>query len=223
MLSEGADIIDLGAQSSRPKATFITPEEELDRLIPILEAVRELPEIEGKLITVDTFHSEVASEAVKKGADIINDLSAGTLDSKMHSVVARLKVPYIAMHMRGNPSTMQSRENLQYIDVCKQVAEELSSHISDAELYGIPVWRIITDPGLGFSKNTVQNIEVLAGIKGIRSQIARKSLGLSHCPMLVGHRGRGSWVKYVNMSLQPIETLQPLRASLLQFWVLLIL
>ncbi|KAL9686644.1 hypothetical protein QQ045_031037 [Rhodiola kirilowii] len=186
MLSEGADIIDLGAQSSRPKATFITPEEELDRLIPVLEAVLELPEIEGKLISVDTFHSEVASEAVKKGADIINDISAGTLDSKMHSVVASLKVPYIAMHMRGNPSTMQSRENLQYDDVCKQVAEELSSHISDAELYGIPVWRIITDPGLGFSKNTVQNLEVLAGIRDIRSQIARKNLGLSHCPMLVG-------------------------------------
>uniref|UniRef100_A0A7N0T5U1 Pterin-binding domain-containing protein n=1 Tax=Kalanchoe fedtschenkoi TaxID=63787 RepID=A0A7N0T5U1_KALFE len=186
MISEGADIIDFGAQSTRPKATFLSAEEELDRLIPVLEAVRELPDIEDKLISVDTFHSEVASEAVKNGAHIVNDVSAGTLDSKMHGVVASLKVPYIAMHMRGDPSTMQSSENLQYDDVCKQVASELSARVSDAELSGVPAWRVITDPGVGFSKNMQQNLELITGIGNIRDEIARKSVGLSHCPMLLG-------------------------------------
>lgn len=186
MLLDGADIIDLGAQSTRPNAKFISPEEELDRLIPILEAIHELPEIEGKFISIDTFHSKVAAEAVNKGADIINDVSAGTLDSKMHSVIATLKVPYIAMHMRGDPSTMQSKENLLYDNVCNEVASELFSQITQAELSGIPAWRIITDPGVGFSKNTKQNLELLAGIKDIRSGIATKSVGISHCPMLLG-------------------------------------
>ncbi|KAJ6726615.1 FOLIC ACID SYNTHESIS PROTEIN FOL1 [Salix purpurea] len=186
MISEGADMIDLGAQSTRPMASRISPQEELDRLIPVLEATLKMPEMNGKLISVDTFYSEVASEAVSKGAHIINDVSGGQLDPNMTKVVAGLGVPYVAMHMRGDPSTMQSSENLQYDDVCKQVASELYSRVKEAELSGIPSWRIIIDPGLGFSKGTEHNLELLMGLPSIRAEIARKSLSMSHSPVLLG-------------------------------------
>ncbi|XP_034932000.1 folate synthesis bifunctional protein, mitochondrial [Populus alba] len=186
MISEGADMIDLGAQSTRPMASRISPQEELDRLIPVLEAILKMPEMNGKLISVDTFYSEVASEAVSKGAHIINDVSGGQLDPNMTKVVAGLEVPYVAMHMRGDPATMQNSENLQYDDVCKQVASELYSRVKDAELSGIPVWRIIIDPGLGFSKKTEHNLELLTGLPSIRAEIARKSLAMSHSPVLLG-------------------------------------
>ncbi|XP_021998333.1 folate synthesis bifunctional protein, mitochondrial isoform X1 [Helianthus annuus] len=186
MISEGAEIIDLGAQSTRPMATKISVEEELDRLIPVLEKILELPEIEGKLLSIDTFYSEVALEAIKKGAHIINDVSGGTLDSDMFRVVANLSVPYIAMHMRGDPSTMQNSENLKYDDVCKEVADELYERVRTAELCGVPAWRMILDPGIGFSKKTEDNLDILMGLKRIRSEIGRKSLGVSRAPLLIG-------------------------------------
>ncbi|XP_050383680.1 folate synthesis bifunctional protein, mitochondrial-like [Argentina anserina] len=186
MILEGADMIDIGAQSTRPMASRISVEQELDRLIPVLEAVARMPEVEGKLISVDTFYSEVASEAVSKGAHIVNDISAGQLDSKMLSVVAGLKVPYIAMHMRGDPLTMQDSENLEYNEVCEQVASELLLRVRDAEVLGIPAWRIIIDPGIGFAKNTEQNLDILMGLPNIRNEIARKSLALSHAPIMIG-------------------------------------
>lgn len=186
MISEGADMIDIGAQSTRPVASRISPEEEMDRLIPVLEAILEMPEVEGKLVSVDTFYSKVASEAVSRGAHIVNDISSGQLDSDMFRVVADLGVPYIAMHMRGDPSTMQSCVNLQYDNVCKQVATELYLRLRDAELSGIPAWRIIIDPGIGFSKNTEQNLDILLELPNIRTEIAKKSLALSHAPLLLG-------------------------------------
>ncbi|XP_075506960.1 folate synthesis bifunctional protein, mitochondrial-like [Primulina tabacum] len=186
MLSEGADIIDIGAQSTRPMATKLSPEQELDRLMPFLEIIKNLPEMEGKLISVDTFYSQVAAESVSMGAHLINDVSGGNLDSHMHNVVAALKVPYILMHMRGDPSTMQNQENLKYDNVCAEVASELYTHARDAELSGIPAWRMIIDPGIGFSKDTGQNIDILNGLPTIRSEIARRSLALSRAPMLIG-------------------------------------
>ncbi|XP_022776722.1 folate synthesis bifunctional protein, mitochondrial-like isoform X2 [Durio zibethinus] len=186
MISEGADIVDIGAQSTQPMASRISAEEELDRLIPVLEAVLEMPEMQGKLISVDTFYSDVASEAVNKGAHIINDVSAGQLDPNMHEMVASLDVPYIAMHMRGDPTTMQSSDNLQYDDVCSQVASELFSRVKDAELSGVPAWRIIIDPGIGFSKKTEHNLEILAGLPAIRTEIAKRSIAVSHAPLLIG-------------------------------------
>ncbi|KAL5553601.1 hypothetical protein UlMin_041002 [Ulmus minor] len=186
MISEGADLIDIGAQSTRPMATRISPEEEMDRLIPVLEAILTMPEIEGKLVSVDTFYSKVASEAINKGAHIVNDVSAGQLDPHMLRVVAELEAPYIAMHMRGDPSTMQNSENLQYDNVCQQVASEIYSRVRDAELSGIPAWRTIIDPGIGFSKNTEQNLDILMGLTEIRAEIAKKSLALSHSPILIG-------------------------------------
>ncbi|CAL0318189.1 unnamed protein product [Lupinus luteus] len=186
LISEGADIIDLGAQSTRPMASRISVEEELDRLIPVLEAVTAMPEVEGKLISVDTFYSEVASEAVSRGAHFINDVSAGQLDPNMFKVIADLDVPYIAMHMRGDPSTMQTNENLEYDDVCKEVSSELYSRVREAELSGIPAWRVIIDPGIGFSKKTEDNLDVLTGLPDIRADIAKRSLAISHAPILIG-------------------------------------
>lgn len=186
MVSEGADIIDLGAQSTRPMATKISVEEELDRLIPVLEKILELPEIEGKMLSVDTFYSEVASEAIKKGAHIVNDVSGGKLDSDMLRVVAGLNVPYITMHMRGDPSTMQNSENLKYDDVCKEVGDELYECVRTAELCGVPAWKMVLDPGIGFSKKTEDNLEILMGLKRFRSEIGRKSLGVSRAPLLIG-------------------------------------
>lgn len=186
MISEGADIIDIGAQSTRPMATRISAEEELERLVPVLEAVKDMIEDEGRILSVDTFYSKVASEAVKKGAHIVNDVSSGKLDPEMYNVVAGLKVPYIAMHMRGDPASMQNADNLTYDDVCKQVALELSSRVTDAELSGIPAWRIVIDPGIGFSKNTKQNLELLTGLKKLRQEIAKKSFAVAHGPLLIG-------------------------------------
>ncbi|KAK6133916.1 hypothetical protein DH2020_032345 [Rehmannia glutinosa] len=186
MLTDGADIIDLGAQSTRPMATKLSPEQELDRLIPVLEAVKNIPEMDGKLISVDTFYSQVALEAVKNGSHVINDVSAGQLDSNMRNVIAALKIPYIAMHMRGDPSTMQNHENLMYDDVCVDVASEMYARVRDAELSGVPAWRMIIDPGIGFSKNTEHNLDILMGLRDIRSEIGKKSLAVSRAPLLIG-------------------------------------
>ncbi|XP_074306161.1 folate synthesis bifunctional protein, mitochondrial-like [Silene latifolia] len=104
----------------------------------------------------------------------------------MFNVIADLKVPYIMMHMRGNPTTMQNLENLIYKDVCKQVGSELSSRVKDAESSGILAWRIIYDPGVGFSQNTKQNLQTLMGLKRIRKEIGKTSLGLANGPLLIG-------------------------------------
>ncbi|KAL5179283.1 Folate synthesis bifunctional protein, mitochondrial [Glycine soja] len=186
MISEGADMIDIGALSTRPMASRISAEEELGRLIPVLEAVVSMPEVEGKLISVDTFYSEVASEAVSKGAHFINDVSAGKLDSNMFKVMADLNVPYVAMHMRGDPSTMQNSENLKYDNVCEEISSELYSRVREAEMSGIPGWRIMIDPGVGFSKKTEHNLDILMGLPDIREEIASRSLAISHAPMLIG-------------------------------------
>ncbi|CAN8229998.1 unnamed protein product [Cochlearia groenlandica] len=186
MISEGADIIDIGAQSTRPMATRITSQEELERLLPVLEAVRAMPEMEEKLISVDTFNSEVASEAISNGADIINDVSAGSLDPNMHKVVAESEAPYMAMHMRGDPSTMQSKENLHYNDVCKDVASELYVRVKDAELSGIPAWRVMIDPGLGFSKSVDHNLDMIMDLPKLREEMAKRSIAMSRAPILIG-------------------------------------
>lgn len=186
MISDGADMIDIGAQSTRPTASRISTEEELSRLLPVLEAVVQIPEAEGKILSVDTFDAKVASEAVRNGAHVVNDISGGRLDPNMFPTVADLGVPYILMHMRGEPSTMQNDENTTYGDVCKEVANELWLQIKNAESFGIPAWRIITDPGIGFSKTLEQNLELLGGLSAVRQGLAANSVAASHGPILIG-------------------------------------
>jgi dihydropteroate synthase len=155
MLSEGADFIDIGAYSSKPSAEFVSEEEEIKRLVPIIkELVDHFPSI---VLSVDTFRANVAKVAVEHGAGIINDISAGLLDEKMLETVADLKVPYIMMHMRGNPKTMQTLTN--YEDIVKEMIFYFSERIQKARSYGIS--DIVIDPGFGFAKTLEQNYEVL--------------------------------------------------------------
>ncbi|KAG8079719.1 hypothetical protein GUJ93_ZPchr0007g4012 [Zizania palustris] len=176
LISEGADIIDIGAQSTRSFAERLSAEEELERLVPILDAIMEIPEMEGKLLSVDTFYAEVATEAVKRGVHIVNDVSGGQIDPRILKVVAELGVSYVTMQMRGDPSTMQSEQNLLYGDVCKEVASELYTRVREAELSGIPSWRIVFDPGIGFSKKSKHNLELITGLESIRAEMVERDV-----------------------------------------------
>ena len=171
MLEEGATFVDIGGYSSRPNAQEVSPQEELQRVVPVVEAlVKHFPDIR---ISVDTFRAEVARESLEAGACIINDISAGQIDPAIWEVVAHYQVPYIAMHMRGTPQTMQTyteydkltKDILYYFSQVKDKARQL--RIND----------LIVDPGFGFSKTLAQNYELM-------QQLALfKAL---ECPILVG-------------------------------------
>lgn len=155
MLHDGATFIDIGAYSSKPNAEFVSESEEISRLLPIVNLLLEkFPNI---LISVDTFRSEVAKKTVENGAVIVNDISAGKLDEKMIETVAKLQVPYIMMHMKGNPQTMQSLAK--YEDITKEMIYYFSERINVARSFGLN--DIIIDPGFGFAKTLEQNYEVL--------------------------------------------------------------
>ena len=177
MLSEGATFIDIGAYSSKPNAEFVSVEEEIARIVPIVELlVQQFPNI---LISIDTFRSEVAEACILKGAALINDISAGKLDDLMLGVVAKYKVPYIMMHMRGTPQTMTI--HTQYEDVVKEVLLYFSELIALARSLGIN--DLIVDPGFGFAKTLEQNYEILQKMElfqqlelPILSGVSRKSM-----------------------------------------------
>ena len=155
MLSEGADFIDIGAYSSKPSAEFVSEEEEIKRLVPIVKSLVEtFPNI---VLSVDTFRAQVAKASVENGVAMVNDIAAGLLDDKMLETVAELKVPYIMMHMRGNPQTMQSLTD--YNDIVKEMIFYFSERIQKARSFGIS--DIVIDPGFGFAKTLEQNYEVL--------------------------------------------------------------
>lgn len=155
LLADGADIIDIGAYSSRPGATAIGPMEELDRLLPVVEAiVTRFPEA---VLSIDTFRAEVARAAIGAGAHIINDISGGTLDDAMFATVAGLQVPYILMHMRGDPKTMQ--QLTAYSDLVQEISLFFGKQV--ARLREMGVIDIILDPGFGFAKTIEQNYELL--------------------------------------------------------------
>lgn len=154
MLNEGATFIDVGAYSSKPNADYVSEQEEMRRLIPVVKLlVSEFPEI---ILSIDTFRSQVAEKAIEAGAAMINDISAGNLDEGMMETIAKLQVPYIMMHMRGTPKTMQSLT--QYDDIMKAMMLYFAQKISQARSLGIN--DLILDPGYGFSKTTEQNFEV---------------------------------------------------------------
>jgi dihydropteroate synthase len=155
MLNEGATFIDVGAYSSKPSAEFVSEEEELQRIIPIINLILEYyPEA---LLSVDTFRSEVAKICIENGAAIINDISAGNLDDKMLETIAQYNVPYIMMHMRGTPETMQKMTS--YEDIVKEILFYFSEKVANARSFGIN--DLIIDPGFGFAKTLDQNYEVL--------------------------------------------------------------
>lgn len=155
MLSEGASFIDIGAYSSKPKAEFVSEKEEISRIIPVIELI--LKHFPKALLSIDTFRAGVAKEAIENGAAIINDIAAGELDCKMFEVIARYNIPYIMMHMRGNPQTMQSMT--QYDNIIHEMMLYFSEKVKKAKSLGIN--DLILDPGFGFAKTTNQNYEVL--------------------------------------------------------------
>lgn len=186
MVSEGVDIIDLGAYSSRPGADEVTPQQEMQRLEMGMEIL--CKKAVSVPISIDTFRAEVAEFAIKTlGADIINDISAALLDENMISTVAQLKVPYIAMHMRGNPSTMSQLTH--YDNVTAEVMRELSERINRLTLAGVN--DIIIDPGFGFAKTTEQNFELLRNIELLHE------LGY---PLLVGVSRKSMIYKSLNIT-----------------------
>lgn len=158
MLEDGADIIDIGGQSTRPASELIPADEEMKRVIPAIEAIaKKNPDA---FISVDTFYSEVARAAVDAGASIINDISAGSMDDKMIGTVAELKVPYILMHMKGTPQTMQ--QNAVYENVTREVLDFFIAKTHELKTAGII--DTIIDPGFGFSKTIGQNFELLKNL-----------------------------------------------------------
>lgn len=177
MLNEGATFIDIGGYSSKPNAEFVSEEEELQRVIPIISSViQKFPET---LISIDTFRSKVAKESIENGAAIINDISAGNLDENMMKTVAELQVPYSMMHMKGNPQTMQSIT--QYENIVKEMIFYFSEKVAQARSFGIN--DLILDPGFGFAKTLEQNFEVLNKLElfqmlelPILAGISRKSM-----------------------------------------------
>ncbi len=190
MLTEGATFIDLGGYSSRPGAEDITVEEELNRVIPHIETIRfRLPEL---YISVDTFRQDVAQKALEAGADMINDISGGDLDPGMYDLLQKYKVPYIAMHMQGNPQNMSSKAN--YADVTLEVYQNLKNKTSKLQSMGIK--DIILDPGFGFAKTAEHSFELLKNLGFLKT--------IGH-PVLVGI-SRKSMI-YKSLEISPLEAL----------------
>lgn len=168
MISNGASIIDIGGQSTAPGREQISGDQELSRIIPAVELIRAMPGGHGVTISIDTYRASVAEQAIVAGADMINDVSAGTLDPEMLPTVARLGKTICLMHMRGDPLTMNSLTSYAPEGLLPTIASELLARVRAAEEAGIRRWRIVLDPGLGFAKNHDQNLELLRDAAELR-------------------------------------------------------
>jgi len=187
MLEEGATIIDIGAQSSRPGAQIISVEQELSKLLPIIKLLKSrFPKL---ILSVDTYWAKVAEQCVKVGADIINDISAGELDEKMVDTIAKLQVPYIIMHMQGTPSNMQ--KNPMYTNVTTEIISYFQKKIKHLKAKGIH--DIIIDPGFGFGKTLAQNYQLLNELEEF------KQFGI---PLLVGTSRKSMIYKLLDNSAE---------------------
>ncbi|GAA3599623.1 dihydropteroate synthase [Flavivirga amylovorans] len=185
MLNEGATFIDVGAYSSRPHADHVSEADELKRILPIVRLVlKEFPEV---LLSIDTFRSHVAKQCIEAGAALINDISAGKLDNNMLQTIADLRVPYIMMHMRGTPQTMQQQTD--YDDIIKDILFYFSERIATARQLGII--DIIIDPGFGFAKTLKQNYELLNKLELFK---------MTEKPVLVGVSRKSMIYKTLNTS-----------------------
>ena len=159
LVEAGADIIDIGGQSTRPGAVQISLEEELERVLSVIEVLRKEIPIP---ISVDTTRASVAFSAVNAGADLVNDISGGTFDPDMLATVARLNVPIVLMHLRGTPQTMQQMTD--YQNLLGEIYQFLERQIVSAIASGVNPSKIIIDPGIGFAKNQQQNLEILRNV-----------------------------------------------------------
>jgi dihydropteroate synthase len=185
MIDDGAAILDIGGQSTRPGSERISAVEEIKRMIPVLKNIRSaFPNI---LISADTYHSSVARAAVQEGADIINDISAGEMDREMITTVASLNVPYILMHMKGTPETMHKEPK--YDDVVKEVLDFFISKIAACKQAGIK--DVIIDPGFGFGKTHSHNFKLLRELRVF--EILEK-------PILAGLSRKGTVYKTLNVT-----------------------
>ena len=190
MLSEGADFIDVGTYSYRPNAVFVSEEEEINRMKSVMEILtKEFPDV---VYSIDTFRSEVAKVALENGGAIINDISAFSLDEKMLDVVSKYQVPYIMMHMRGTPQTMQNLTN--YDNLVKEILFYFSEKIAVARSKGIN--DLILDVGFGFAKTIEQNFELLSKLE-LFEQL--------ELPLLVGI-SRKSMI-YKTLNIEPKDAL----------------
>lgn len=177
MVKAGADIIDVGGESTRPGATEVSAADEIGRVIPVIEALAGTLEVP---VSIDTYKAEVAAEAIRAGASMVNDISGLKFDSKMADVIALNKVPLVVMHTRGTPQTMQN--DPAYDDVVAEIIDELRESLSIADKAGIDPRQLIVDPGIGFGKRLIDNLEILARLKEFRT------LGL---PILIGTSRKG--------------------------------
>lgn len=187
MIGEGADLLDIGAVSTRPGSTAVDAAEEVQRMIPVINAIHgEFPEA---ILSVDTFRSETARKAVEAGASIINDISGGTVDIQMFETVAKLQVPYILMHMQGSPATMQV--NPRYADVTGEVLRWLADRVFMLRQSGVN--DIIIDPGFGFGKSVEQNFTMLRQLE---------FFSILQLPLLVGISRKSMIYKTLNISAE---------------------
>jgi dihydropteroate synthase len=178
MVMAGADIIDIGGTSSKPGASIIEPGAEQERLFPFLEAIRNaFPDI---WISIDTYHASTAQLSLERGANMVNDISAGTIDENIFKVVADFNCPYVLMHMQGVPGTMQNQPV--YTDVVEEVNQFFTTQLTKLKTYG--VHQVILDPGFGFGKTLEHNFELLKHLQQLNNQhqlpimagISRKSM-----------------------------------------------
>lgn len=187
MISEGAAILDIGGQSTKPGSNRLTAKEELKRVLPAIQQIKEkFPDI---FLSIDTYHSTVAKEAVAAGADIVNDISAGEMDQQMISTVAALHVPYIAMHMKGTPESMQQKPA--YEDVTKEVVDYFIQKLNECKQAGIT--DIIIDPGFGFGKSIQHNFQLLKKLEAFQ---------IFHVPVLAGLSRKSTIWKTLNITAE---------------------
>jgi dihydropteroate synthase len=187
MLEQGADLLDIGGQSSRPGAEQVTVSEELKRVIEPIEGLH--ANFPRAIISIDTYRSLVATEAVAAGASMVNDVGAGNLDQDMLRVVGGLGVPYVCVHMKGTPATMQ--QHAVYADVCLEVMDFFISKIAQCHAAGIR--DVIVDPGFGFSKNSKHNFALLKHLSLFKSL---------NCPILIGLSRKSTIYKLLGISAE---------------------
>lgn len=177
IVADGADIVDIGGYSSRPGAAHISEKEEIKRIIPVLKAIKtHYPTIQ---VSVDTFRSAVAKEAIKEGATIINDISGGTQDPKLMELVANASVYYVLMHMRGTSQTMQQKTT--YNNVVEEVMSELKTQV---DKFSGEFSKLIIDPGFGFAKTLEQNYALLAQLEEFKKMGSPLLVGVSRKSMI---------------------------------------